>query len=163
MNERRDGERALGFDPAELPGDGHVVFIGRVSSPWKSRDECPKNMADARETGKTASLVVDEPYRAGLAGLERFSHIVLLSWFDRSRRNLIVQNPRHAGAPRGTFSLRSPVRPNPVGMHVAKLVSLDIETGILEIDAIDLLDGTPVIDIKPYFASIDSMPDAAKS
>ncbi|MBO6902418.1 MAG: tRNA (N6-threonylcarbamoyladenosine(37)-N6)-methyltransferase TrmO [Rhizobiaceae bacterium] len=163
MSERREGEAALDFDPAELQGDGHVVFIGRVSSPWKSRDGCPRNMADARETGQAASLTIDAPYRPGLAGLERFSHIVLLSWFDRSRRNLIVQNPRHAEAPRGTFSLRSPVRPNPIGMHVAKLLSLDAEAGLIGIDAIDLLDGTPVIDVKPYFTSIDSFPDATKS
>lgn len=163
MSEKRDGEAALGFDPAELPGDGHVVFIGSVSSPWKSRDTCPKNLADARATGKAAGVTIDPPYRSGLAGLERFSHIVLLSWFDRSRRDLITQNPRHAEAPRGTFALRSPVRPNPVGLHVVRLVSLDVETGVIEIDAIDLLDGTPIIDVKPYFASIDSIPDAAKA
>ena len=162
MSERREGEAALDFDPAELPGDGHIVFIGRVSSAWKSRDECPKNMADARETGKTASVTIDAPYRPGLAGLERFSHVVLLSWFDRSRRDLILQNPRHVDAPRGTFSLRSPVRPNPIGMHIARLVSLDADKGVIGIDAIDLLDGTPIIDVKPYFASIDSFPDAAK-
>jgi tRNA-Thr(GGU) m(6)t(6)A37 methyltransferase TsaA len=163
VSEKRDGEAALGFDPAELPGDGHVVFIGSVSSPWKSRDTCPKNLADARATGKAAGVTIDPPYRSGLAGLERFSHIVLLSWFDRSRRDLITQNPRHAEAPRGTFALRSPVRPNPVGLHVVRLVSLDVETGVIEIDAIDLLDGTPIIDVKPYFASIDSIPDAAKA
>ena len=163
MSERREGEAALDFDPAELPGDGHIVFIGRVSSPWKSRDECPKNMADARETGKTASVTIDAPYRPGLAGLERFSHVVLLSWFDRSRRDLILQNPRHVDVPRGTFSLRSPVRPNPIGMHIARLVSLDADKGLIGIDAIDLLDGTPIVDVKPYFASIDSFPDAAKA
>ena len=163
MSERREGETTLDFDPAELRGDGHIVFIGRVSSAWKSRDECPKNMADARETGKTASVSIDAPYRRGLAGLERFSHVVLLSWFDRSRRDLILQNPRHVDAPRGTFSLRSPVRPNPIGMHIARLVSLDADKGVIGIDAIDLLDGTPIIDVKPYFASIDSFPDAAKA
>ena len=163
MSERREGETTLDFDPAELRGDGHIVFIGRVSSPWKSRDECPKNMADARETGKTASVSIDAPYRRGLAGLERFSHVVLLSWFDRSRRDLILQNPRHVDAPRGTFSLRSPVRPNPIGMHIVRLVLLDADKGVIGIDAIDLLDGTPIIDVKPYFASIDSFPDAAKA
>ena len=88
---------------------------------------------------------------------------MLLSWFDRSRRDLILQNPRHVDAPRGTFSLRSPVRPNPIGMHIARLVSLDADKGVIGIDAIDLLDGTPIIDVKPYFASIDSFPDAAKA
>ena len=71
-----------------------------------------------------------------------------------------MQKPRHATGPSGTFALRSPARPNPIGLHVAKLVSLDREAGLLTLDAIDALDGTPVIDLKPYFASIDSFPDA---
>jgi tRNA (Thr-GGU) A37 N-methylase len=71
-----------------------------------------------------------------------------------------VQKPRHAAEPKGVFSLRSPARPNPVGLHVARLTGLDIEAGRLEVDAIDVLDGTPVIDIKPYYASIDAFPDA---
>lgn len=157
----REGEEALGFDPGALAGDGHVVFIGCIHSPWTSREECPKNLAAARASGKPASVAIEGPYRRGLTGLERFSHVILLTWLDRSRRDLIVQNPRHAEAPRGTFALRSPVRPNPVGLHVVKLVSVDVEKGLLEIDAIDTLDGTPVIDVKPYFASNDAMPDAS--
>ena len=62
---------------------------------------------------------------------------------------MIVQKPRHAAEPKGVFSLRSPARPNPVGLHVAKLVGLDIGSGRIELDAIDVLDGTPVIDLKP--------------
>ena len=59
--------------------------------------------------------------------------------------------------PSGVFALRSPARPNPIGLHVARLVSIDVEAGLLALDAIDALDGTPVIDLKPYFASIDSV------
>jgi tRNA-Thr(GGU) m(6)t(6)A37 methyltransferase TsaA len=161
MSGAREGEEALGFDPGALQGDGHVVFIGRIHSPWKSREECPKNLAAARAAGTPASVAIDAPYRRGLLGLERFSHVILLTWLDRSQRDLIIQNPRHAGEPRGTFALRSPVRPNPIGLHVVKLVSVDPGTGLLEIDAIDTLDGTPVIDLKPYFASNDAMPDAS--
>jgi tRNA (Thr-GGU) A37 N-methylase len=75
-------------------------------------------------------------------------------------RNLIVQKPRHAVEPKGVFALRSPARPNPVGLDVARLLEIDAEAGLLTIDASDMLDGTPVIDIKPYFASIDAFPDA---
>ncbi|MEX0954011.1 MAG: tRNA (N6-threonylcarbamoyladenosine(37)-N6)-methyltransferase TrmO [Rhizobiaceae bacterium] len=161
MSGAREGEEALGFDPGALAGDGHVVFIGRIHSPWTSREECPKNVAAARASGKAASVTIDAQYRRGLTGLERFSHVILLTWLDRSQRDLIIQNPRHAEEPRGTFALRSPVRPNPIGLHVVKLVSVDAETGLLGIDAIDTLDGTPVIDVKPYFASNDAMPDAS--
>jgi len=157
---QREGEVPLGFDPAGLDGDARLTFIGRIRSPWTSRDACPKNMREARDAGLPASIEVDEPYRRGLEGLERASHLVILSWFDRAERNLITQRPRHAPRPSGTFALRSPVRPNPIGLHVARLLAVYPATGVLEIDAIDVIDGTPVLDLKPYFASIDAFPEA---
>jgi tRNA-Thr(GGU) m(6)t(6)A37 methyltransferase TsaA len=156
----RGGETALPFDPAQTAGDAHLVFIGRIRSPWTHRADCPKNMSEARETGRAASIQIDAAYRPGLEGLAAASHVVILSWLDRSPRNLIVQKPRHAGTAKGTFALRSPARPNPVGLHIAKLLRIDVEGGLIEIDAIDVLDGTPVIDLKPYYASIDAFPDA---
>lgn len=155
MFKTRDGEQALAIDPATMPPDGHVVFIGRVVSPWTERRSCPKNMRAAREAKQAASLLLDEPYRAGLAGLEGHGHIVVLTWLHHAPRNLIVQMPRHAAERKGVFALRSPVRPNPIGLHVVKLLALDIAAGRLEIEAIDVLDGTPILDIKPYLASVD--------
>ncbi len=160
MFEKRDGEIALGTDPSAMSSDGHFVFIGRIHSPWKSRADCPKNMAAARERGLTATVEIGEAFRPGLEGLSGASHDNVLSWIHHDPRKLIVQKPRHAAEPKGVFALRSPVRPNPVGLHVAKLLALDVAAGLLTLDAIDLLDGTPVIDIKPYFASIDAFPDA---
>jgi tRNA-Thr(GGU) m(6)t(6)A37 methyltransferase TsaA len=160
MTEKREGEVELAIDPAGRPPDGQIVFIGRVRSPWASREECPKNMAQARECGMPASIEIAPDYRPGLAGLEGVSHVAILTWLDRSARNLIVQKPRHAPRPKGVFALRSPARPNPVGLHVARLTGIDIDAGILTLDAIDVLDGTPVIDIKPYYASTDSAPEA---
>jgi tRNA-Thr(GGU) m(6)t(6)A37 methyltransferase TsaA len=161
MFEAREGEIALADDPAAMAADAHLVFIGSIRSPWKTRADCPKNMAAARASGEQASLEIEPQYRQGLAGLAGTSHVVILSWLGFAPRNLIVQHPRHAAAPKGVFALRSPARPNPVGLHVARLVALDAEAGLLTLDAIDVLDGTPVIDLKPYFASIDSFPDAA--
>lgn len=160
MSAKRDGEIELTFDPAETAGDAALVFIGRVRSPWADRETCPKNMAAARETGRPATVEIDPAYRPGLAGLEKASHVAVLTWLDRAPRNLIVQKPRHAPAPRGTFSLRSPARPNPIGLHIARLDALDAGAGILQLEAIDVLDGTPVVDIKPYYASADAVPDA---
>lgn len=156
----REGEIPLETDPAQTAGDGAVVFIGRIASPWTERADCPKNMAAARERDRPARVLVDPAYRRGLQGLERASHIVILSWLDRSPRNLIVQKPRHAAEAKGVFGLRSPARPNPVGLHVVRLLRLDQEAGVLDIDAIDVLDGTPIIDLKPYLPSIDAFPDA---
>ncbi len=160
MFETRDGERKLEQDPASMPPDGGIVFIGRITSPWTTRETCPKNMRAARETGQPAWLTVDNVYRDGLQGLDRASHIIILSWLHHAPRNLIVQKPRHAAEAKGVFGLRSPARPNPVGLHVARLVGLDIGSGRIDLDAIDVLDGTPVIDIKPYFASVDAIADA---
>jgi tRNA-Thr(GGU) m(6)t(6)A37 methyltransferase TsaA len=117
-------------------------------------------MVQARERGREAAIEIAPAFRPGLAGLERVSHIVVLTWLHGAPRDLIVQQPRHAPEPHGTFALRSPARPNPVGLHMVRIVSLDVEGGIIGIDAIDVLDGTPVIDIKPYYASTDSIPDA---
>ena len=160
--EIRDGEIRMAQDPALLPGNAHVVFIGRVRSPWLERADCPKNMAAAREKGGGASVEIEAPYRTGLQGLERFSHVAVLTGLDRSRRDLIVQKPRHAERPSGVFALRSPARPNPVGLHIARLLSVDVDAGLLRLEAIDVLDDTPVIDVKPYFASTDAVPDAVR-
>lgn len=160
MFELRDNEKVMALDPGALPGDAHIVFIGRIRSPWRERSECPKNMRAALETGQRASLVLDPPYREGLLGLEGYTHAHIFTWLHQVPRNLIVQKPRHATEEKGTFALRSPIRPNPVGLHTARLLGVDQETGVIELEAIDALDGTPVIDIKPYFPSVDSLADA---
>ena len=156
----RPGEIALPFDPAARAGDAHVVFIGRIRTSWASRADAPKNPREARERGETAHIELDEPYRAGLDGLERFSHAIVLYWMHQARRDLIVQSPKHSPVPRGVFGLRSPLRPNPVALAVVRLLSIDVSAARIEIDAIDCLDGTPLLDIKPYLPSVDSVPDA---
>lgn len=158
----RPGETALPFDPALSPGDGHVVFLGRIRSPWKTREDCPKNMAAARQAGGGGLVELDAQYRGGLAGLEHSSHLILLSWLHHSPRNLILQKPRHTLEAKGVFALRSPARPNPIGVHVVRLVEIDAAAGVLRLDAVDVLDGTPLIDVKPYFASTDTIPDAVR-
>jgi tRNA-Thr(GGU) m(6)t(6)A37 methyltransferase TsaA len=162
MKEPRPGEIELPFDPAALAGDGTVVFIGTVRSPWQTRETCPKNMAAARDTGQPATVEIKAEYCGGLSGLHGYSHVVLLTWLDRAPRNLIVQKPRHATETKGVFALRSPARPNPIGLHVVRLVALDQLKGLLTLETIDVLDGTPVIDVKPYFASTDAIPEATR-
>ena len=104
------------------------------------------------------TVVVDPRWVAGLQGLETVSHVVVLYWMDRARRDLVLQAPHHYAELRGTFALRSPVRPNPIALSVARL--LRIEGTKLSVVGLDCLDNTPLIDIKPYFASTDSVPDA---
>ena len=135
--------------------DAGVYFIGRIRTPWTQRDECPKN---ARGSDATCTIELDPRYAAALDGVAACTHLVILYFMDRARRDLLVQAPRHHVEPRGTFSIRSPVRPNPVAMSVVRLI--DLHGIILKVVGLDCLDGTPLIDIKPYFASVDSVPEA---
>ena len=141
----------------DLPAqpDAGVYFIGRIRTPWKERKDCPKN---ARESDALCTLEVDARWAAGLKDVETCSHLVVLYWMDCSPRNIVLQVPGHYGVQHGTFALRSPARPNPIAMSVVKL--LRIEGNALSVVGLDCLDGTPLLDIKPYFASTDSVPDA---
>jgi tRNA-Thr(GGU) m(6)t(6)A37 methyltransferase TsaA len=149
----RQGEVAV-----ELPErfDASLYYIGRIHTPWKRRDDCPKN---PRESDAVCTIVVDPRWTAGLTGLETVSHVVVLYWMDRARRDLVLQAPRHYAERRGTFALRSPVRPNPIAVSVARLIGIDGTT--LSVVGLDCVDDTPLLDLKPYFASTDSVPDAS--
>ena len=143
----------------ELPAshDAGVYFIGRIRTPFKSRAECPRNTAESDADGR---VELDPRFAAGLEDLGLYSHVWLLYWMDQARRDLIRQVPAHLGRPRGTFALRSPVRPNPVALAAVELLGIDGAT--LRVRKVDCIDGTPLLDIKPYFASTDSFPDAKR-
>jgi tRNA-Thr(GGU) m(6)t(6)A37 methyltransferase TsaA len=146
--------------PPPAPADGAVVFIGRIRTPWAVRKDCPRNVLRAREHGGTATVEIDPRYRAGLDGLSAFSHVVLLYWMDEAERDELIQTPRNSTRPRGVFSIRSPARPNPIAMSVARLLAVDVEAGLLTVEQLDCRDRTPLIDLKPYLPSIDAVPDA---
>jgi tRNA-Thr(GGU) m(6)t(6)A37 methyltransferase TsaA len=148
----RDGEVAIDL-PATF--DAGLYFIGRIRTPWPTRDDCPKN---ARESDAVCTVEVDARYAAALKGVETCSHLLILYWMDQARRDLVVQAPHHYAEPRGTFGLRSPVRPNPIAASVVKLIKM--EGTRLTVVGLDCIDGTPLIDLKPYFASTDAVPDA---
>ena len=149
----RDGEVVT-----ELPEnfDAGLYFIGRIRTPWHERRDCPRN---ARESDAVCTVELDPRWQRGLKDAETCSHLVLLYWMHNSQRDLVLQVPGHYGVQRGTFALRSPARPNPIAASVARLVK--VEGTKLSVVGLDCLDGTPLVDIKPYFASTDSVPDAA--
>ena len=150
----REGEIAV-----ELPDrfDASLYFIGQIRTPWKRREDCPKN---PREAGETVCTIVVEPrWAQGLQGLDTVSHAVVLYWMDRARRDLVIQAPHHYAERRGTFALRSPVRPNPIAVSVVRL--LHVRSNELSVVGLDCVDGTPLLDLKPYFASTDSVPGAS--
>jgi tRNA (Thr-GGU) A37 N-methylase len=127
-DEVRPGEIAVTL-PQDF--DAGLYFIGRIHTPWTRRRDCPKNPREAGEAEST--IEIDPRWAEGLRGVETCTHIIVLS-------------------------LRSPARPNPIALSVARL--LRIEGTKLTVTGLDCLDGTACLDIKPYFASIDSKPNA---
>jgi tRNA-Thr(GGU) m(6)t(6)A37 methyltransferase TsaA len=148
----REGEVAVA-PPEQF--DAALYFIGRIRTPWQSREQCPKN---PRASDAICTVELDPRWMPALKGLETVSHVLLLYWMDRTRRDLVLQVPRHYGEQRGTFALRSPARPNPIAVSVARLIR--VEGNALYVVGVDCLDDTPLLDIKPYFASTDSVPEA---
>ena len=124
--------------------DARLVFIGRIRTPFSTREDCPRQ---GRMDGPLCRIEVDAPWRAGLKGIEAYETIEVLYFMDQARRDLIVQNPKSNGTLIGVFALRSPVRPNPVATSRVKLVA--VEEDALIVRGLDCVDGTPLIDIKP--------------
>ncbi|KAB1070670.1 tRNA (N6-threonylcarbamoyladenosine(37)-N6)-methyltransferase TrmO [Methylobacterium planeticum] len=149
---RRPGEEAVALPQGF---DAGLYFIGRVRTPWLQRSDCPKN---GLQTDAICTVAVDPRFAAGLQNVEGATHLILLYWMDRADRDLVRQRPRHAEGSRGTFSLRSPARPNPIALSVVEL--LGREGATLRVRGLDCLDGTPLLDIKPYYATTDSRPEA---
>ena len=153
-NATRPGESELGFDPADRD-DARLAFIGRIRTPW-SRGNCPKNVRLARQSGQGAWIELNPAYAAGVTGLEVGQGLVLIYWMNEARRDLITQSPGHVDGVRGTFALRSPNRPNPLALSAVTITGLDLDTGRIDIDALDCFDGTPLVDMKPWVATIDN-------
>lgn len=149
----RAGEICL--DRAPDGGDAGLSFIGEIETSWAQRGDCPRNITQARERDGWSRLHVAEHFRLGLTDLATGDAIIVLYWLDQARRDLIVQSPRHRNSATGVFNLRSPVRPNPIGLAVTTVRAIDIGKGEIEIDPLDCVNGTPLIDIKPWMARID--------
>ena len=141
VTEIRTGEVAVDMPPAT---DAGLVFIGRIRTPWTDRLACPRQ---GRLDGPLCRIEIAEPWVTALDGLAAYDRVEVLYWLDRSRRDLVRQSPRDDGVTRGTFSLRSPVRPNPIGTALAALVG--IEGAAVLVRGLDCLDGTPLLDLKP--------------
>ncbi|WFU09274.1 tRNA (N6-threonylcarbamoyladenosine(37)-N6)-methyltransferase TrmO [Rhizobium sp. CB3090] len=139
-NEIRENEVAIA-PPAAT--DAGLVFIGRISTPWTSRMETPRQ---GRHDGPICRIEIFEPWVPALKGVENFERLEILYWLDRSRRDLVLQSPA-SGKVHGTFSLRSPMRPNPIGTSIVKLEA--VEGAVLLVRGLDCLDGTPLLDLKP--------------
>jgi len=124
--------------------------IGYVQSPYKEKTDAPRQ---GRLSDTVSEIVIDEQYLPALKDVEKKSHLIILSWFDRADRTMLRATPPHEKIEHGVFATRSPNRPNPIAVSVVDL--LKREGNILFVRGLDALDGTPVVDIKPYAADID--------
>ena len=124
--------------------------IGFVSSPYKTTQEIPKGLGTKHEA--VGMLKILPEFEPGLTDIEGFSHLFVIWEFDRSQGFELLGTPPSDHRPHGVFATRSPRRPNPVGLSVVEL--LGCEGPLLHVRGLDMLDGTPILDIKPYLSSI---------
>ena len=126
--------------------------IGVINTPFKEKKNMPIQPAGAN--GIEGRVEVLAEYRAGLQDLAGFSHIILLYHFHKSKKFNLQVVPFLDTEPRGLFATRAPNRPNPIGLSVVQLDK--IENGVLHIRNVDMLDNTPLLDIKPYVPEFDT-------
>jgi len=132
-----------------------VKPVGVVRSPYKKNGDAPHQ---GRFSEEISEIEIFPEYEEGLKDIETCSHLIVLYWLDRARRDALTAIPPHDGREHGVFATRSPNRPNPIGFAVVKL--LERKGRFLKVKWLDALDNTPVLDIKPYSSKIDSVEDA---
>ena len=132
--------------------------IGVLRTPFASREACPRNGRQLQPAPECIAEVADA-YVPGLADLGGFSHLILLYWLDRAAETELVFVPPFDPTPRGVFATRVPARPNPIGLSVVAFDGFAAPNR-LRVRYLDCIDGTPLLDIKPYLATTDAEPDA---
>ncbi len=132
--------------------------IGIIHSPFKNREDAPRQ---GRESERHSEISIYPEYRDGLGGLIGISHIWVLYWMDRADRSILFSRRPDWKEERPVFTIRSPSRPNPVALSVGKII--DVQDGVITVTGLEALDGSPVIDIKPYIPGLDCIPDARYS
>ncbi len=125
--------------------------IGVIQSPFKEISGMPIQPSGA--AGVRGKLILDPEFEEGLQDLEGFSHLILIYHFHRSSDPALVVEPFLDSEPHGIFATRAPQRPNAIGLSVVRLIK--VNSNVLEIENVDMLDGTPLLDIKPYIPDFD--------
>jgi tRNA-Thr(GGU) m(6)t(6)A37 methyltransferase TsaA len=124
--------------------------IGFVKSPYKDAGQVPKGLGAKHDADGVLAILPE--FERGLTDIEGFSHLVVLWEFDRSEGFALLGTPPSDNRPHGVFATRSPRRPNPIGLTIVEL--LRREGGELHVRGVDMLDGTPILDIKPLLSGI---------
>lgn len=126
------------------------IAIGHARTPYKETAQIPKGLRVRHDA--EGSIEVLPEFAPGLLDIEGFSHLFVLWHFDRSSGFDLIGKPPIETKPHGVFATRSPRRPNPIGLTVVELLSRDGDT--LYVRGMDMLDGTPILDLKPYMSSV---------
>jgi tRNA-Thr(GGU) m(6)t(6)A37 methyltransferase TsaA len=141
-----------------MSSDNSIRFrpIGTIHSPFVEQNGTPTQPRNA--PGTEGSVTISPEFEPALLDLGGFDRVWLIYWFDRSRPPELTVVPYHDTKPHGLFATRAPSRINGIGMSPVRL--LGIEGNVLRVGEIDILDGTPLLDIKPYVPKFDSYPEA---
>jgi tRNA-Thr(GGU) m(6)t(6)A37 methyltransferase TsaA len=132
-----------------------LMPVGRIRTSYQSLEECPRA---GRLNGSPCTIVLEERFTEALMDIEAASHLHIMYWLDRARRDAVTAKTFRDGVVRGVFANRAPMRPNPIGLSVVRL--LERKGAELTVSGLDCLDGTPVLDIKPYIPGNDNVSDA---
>jgi len=132
-----------------------LIPIGTIRSPYKKREEAPHQ---GRFSEKASEIEVYPEFEQGLKDIESCTHLVVLYWMHEAKREVLLTKTPHDTEEHGVFATRSPNRPNPIGFSVVELLAR--EGRVLRVLGLDAIDGTPVIDLKPYSAELDAVPQA---
>ncbi len=124
--------------------------IGFVSTPYKETSDVPKGLGARHDAEGIITLLPD--FESGLTDIEGFSHLYVIWEFDRGGHFELMGTPAADNRPHGVFATRSPRRPNPIGLTVVELLRRD--KADLHVRGVDMLDKTPILDIKPYLSSV---------
>lgn len=124
--------------------------IGYIRSPYQNTEQVPKGLGAQHAAEGILDILAQ--YEAGLTDIEGFSHLIVLWVFDRAGGFELLGTPPSDNRPHGVFATRSPRRPNPIGLTVVELIRR--EGSRLHVRGVDMLDGTPILDIKPYLTNV---------
>jgi tRNA-Thr(GGU) m(6)t(6)A37 methyltransferase TsaA len=133
--------------------------IGRIETPFKALADCPRNGRQL-DPAPTCRVIVLPAFAPGLVSLETFSHLILVYALHQAGPAELLFTPPFDGTPRGIFATRGPRRPNPLGVSVVVFDGF-AAPDTLNVRYLDCLDGTPLLDIKPYLPSTDCVPQAS--
>jgi len=132
-----------------------LVPIGVIHTPYKELEDIPRQ---GRLSSEVCVIEVFSEYLPGLLDIEQCTHLFVLFWLHRGDRSRLTAVPPHDGREHGVFATRSPNRPNPIALDIVEL--LEVTGNRLKVKGMDALDGSILLDIKPYSAEMDSLPNA---